>query len=142
MPGGLGMKTTPQPVVDTAAKAEAKAVSRPTRRMRSKGPLPTADFQKSPHPGGDPPYGHNGDDRFDDQDARGSGGVPSPSGLPVIIQEVLRVTLETMEEEVDMMSRRRTRLFILMMGQDTLENQKMIQIMMVLAVDIHGCIRL
>ena len=116
------MKTRPQPVVDTAAKAEAKAVSRPTRRMRSKGPLQTADFQKSPHPGGDPPYGHTGGDRLDDQDARGSGGVrnPPPDYRCVIIQEVLRVTLETMEEEVDMMSRRRTRLFILMMGQDTL----------------------
>ena len=79
----LGMKTTPQPVVETAAKAEAKAVSRPTRRMRSKGPLQTADFQKSPHPGGDPPYGHTGGDRLDDQDARGSGGVPNPPGLPV-----------------------------------------------------------
>ena len=34
----LGMKTTPQPVINTAAKAEANAVHRPSRRMRSKGP--------------------------------------------------------------------------------------------------------
>ena len=77
------MKTTPQPVVDTAAKAEAKAVSRPVRRMRSKGPLQTDDLHKSPNPGGDPPYDHAGGDRLADQDARGSGGVPSPPGLPV-----------------------------------------------------------
>ena len=44
----LGMKTTPQPVIETAAKAEAKAVSRPARRMRSKGPLQSDDLHKSP----------------------------------------------------------------------------------------------
>ena len=76
----LGMKTTPQPV-ETVAKAEAKAVSRPTRRMRSKGPLQTDDLHKSPNPGGDPPYDHAGNGQPDDQDARGSGGVPSPPGL-------------------------------------------------------------
>ena len=48
----LGMKTTPQPVVDTAAKAEAKAVSRPTRRIRSKGPLQQEGSQQAPNPGG------------------------------------------------------------------------------------------
>ena len=79
----LGMKTTPQPVVDTAAKAEAKAVSRPTRRMRSKGPLQQEGSQKAPNPGGEPPHGPAGGDRLADQDARGSGGVPSPPGLPV-----------------------------------------------------------
>ena len=79
----LGMKTTPQPVIEAAAKAEAKAVSRPARRMRSKGPLQTNDLQKSPNPRGDPPYDHAGEDRLADQDARGSGGVPSPPGLPV-----------------------------------------------------------
>ena len=78
----LGMKTTPQPV-ETAAKAEAKAVSRPTRRMRAKGPLQTDDFQKAPNPGGDPPYDHAGNGQPEDQDARGSGGVHSPPGLPV-----------------------------------------------------------
>ena len=77
------MKTTPQPVIETAAKAEAKAVSRPVRRMRSKGPLQRDDLHKSPNPGGDPPYDHAGGDRLADQDARGSGGVPSPPGLPV-----------------------------------------------------------
>ena len=79
----LGMKTTPQPVVDTAAKAEAKAVSRPTRRMRSKGPLQQEGSQKAPNPGGEPPHGPAGGDPLADQDARGSGGVPSPPGLPV-----------------------------------------------------------
>ena len=33
------MKTTPQPEANAAAKVEAKAVSRPPRRTRSKGPL-------------------------------------------------------------------------------------------------------
>ena len=79
----LGMKTTPQPVIETAAKAEAKAVSRPARRMRSKGPLQRDDLHKSPNPGGDPPYDHAGGDGPDGQGARGSGGVPSPPGLPV-----------------------------------------------------------
>ena len=79
----LGMKTTPQPVVDTAAKAEAKAVIRPVRRMRSKGPLQPEDSQKSPNPGRDPPYDPPGNDRLADRDARGSGGVPNPPGLPV-----------------------------------------------------------
>ena len=79
----LGMKTTPQPVVDTAAKAEAKAVSRPARRMRSKGPLQPNDLHKSPNPGGDPPYDHAGGERLAEQEARGSGGVHSPPGLPV-----------------------------------------------------------
>ena len=69
----LGKKTTPQPVVDTAAKAEAKPVSRPARRMRSKGPLQTDDLHKSPNPGGDPPYDQAGGDRLADQDAQGSG---------------------------------------------------------------------
>ena len=32
----------------------AKAISRPTRRMRSKGPLQPEDSHKSPSPGGDP----------------------------------------------------------------------------------------
>ena len=79
----LGMKTTPQPVIETAAKAEAKAVSRPARRMRSKGPLQSDDLHKSPNPGGDPPYDHAGGDGPDGQGARGSGGVPSPPGFPV-----------------------------------------------------------
>ena len=79
----LGMKTTPQPVVDTAAKAEAKAVNRPTRRMRSKGPLQQEGSHKAPNPGGEPPFGPEGGDRLADHDARGSGGVPSPPGLPV-----------------------------------------------------------
>ena len=78
----LGMKTTPQPV-EPIAKAKAEAVGRPVRRMRSKGPLPTADLHKSPNPGGDPPYDHTGGDGLEGQGARGSGGVPSPPGLPV-----------------------------------------------------------
>ena len=77
------MKTTPQPVVNTAANAEAKAVSRPVRRMRSKGPLQPGDSQKSPNHGQDPPHDPPGNDRLADQDARGSGGVPSPPSLPV-----------------------------------------------------------
>ena len=77
----LGMKTTPQPVVEAAAKAEAKAVSRPTRRMRSKGPLQQEDPHKAPNPGGDPPFGPEGGDRLADHDARGSGGVPSSTRL-------------------------------------------------------------
>ena len=79
----LGMKTTPQPVIEAAAKAEAKAASRPVRRMRSKGPLQQEDSHKSPNPGGDPPYDPAGSDRLADQDARGSGGVLNPPGLPV-----------------------------------------------------------
>ena len=79
----LDMKTTPQQVVDTAAKAEAKAVSRPVLRMRSKGPLQPDDSQKSPNPGRDPPYDPPGNGRLADRDARGSGGVPNTPGLPV-----------------------------------------------------------
>ena len=77
----LGMKTTPQPV-EPIAKAKAEAVGRPVRRMRSKGPLQTVDFHKSPNPGGDPPYDHAGGGGLEGQGARGSGGVPSPPGLP------------------------------------------------------------
>ena len=51
--------------------------------MRSKGPLQPEDSHKSPNPGGDPPYDPTGNDRLADQDARGSGGVPNPPGLPV-----------------------------------------------------------
>ena len=79
----LGMKTTPQPAANVAAKAEAKAVSRPLRRMRSKGPLHQEGPQKAPNPGGEPPFGPEGHDQHADGDARGSGGVPSPPGLPV-----------------------------------------------------------
>ena len=50
----LGMKTTPQLVVDAAVRAEAKAVSRPTRRMRSKGPLQPEGSRKAPNSGGEP----------------------------------------------------------------------------------------
>ena len=59
----------------------------------------------------------------------------------VLIQEVLRVTLAMiMVEEEDMMSRRRTRLFILMMEQDPLANLMVIRIQMVLMAGILGCI--
>ena len=51
--------------------------------MRVKGPLQTDDLHKSPNPGGDPPYDHAGNGQPDDQDARGSGGVQNPPGLPV-----------------------------------------------------------
>ena len=137
----LGMKTTPQPVAEAAAKAEAKAVGRPIRRMRSKGPLQQEDSHNSPDPGGDPPYDPAGSDRLADQDARGSGGAPNPPGLPgVKIQEVLRVTpVMIMEEEVDVMGRKRTRLFIQMTRHDFLESLKVIRIPMVLMIDIHGC---
>ena len=138
----LGMKTTPQPVIDTAAKAEAKAVSRPARRMRSKGPLQTNDLQKSPNPGGDPRMTkleeidllirmHEVQEEY----------LARPAYQCVLIQEVLRVTLAMiMEEEVDMMSRRRTRLFILMMEQDLLASLMVIQIRMVIMASILGCI--
>ena len=76
------MKTTPQPVIDTAAQAEARAISRPSRRMCSKGPLQQEGLQKAPNPGGEPPHGPAGPDQLGDRDARGSGGVPSPPGLP------------------------------------------------------------
>ena len=56
------MKTTPQPVINTAAQAEAKAVSRPSRRMRSKGPLQQEGPHKAPNPGGEPPLGPEGCD--------------------------------------------------------------------------------
>ena len=79
----LGMKTTPQPVIDTAAQAEAKAVSRPSRHMRSKGPLQQQGPPKTPNPGGEPPHGPEGHDQLGVGDARGSGGVHSPPGLPV-----------------------------------------------------------
>ena len=79
----LGMKTAPQPVAHAAAKVEAQGVSRPVRRMRSKGPLQQPDSQLAPNPGGEPPIGPEGHDQLADGDARGSGGVPSPPGLPV-----------------------------------------------------------
>ena len=73
----LGMKTTPQPVEPTA-KAEAKAVSRPVRRMRSKGPLQRDDLHKSPNPGGDPPYDHAGEGGLEGQGARGITSASEP----------------------------------------------------------------
>ena len=79
----LGTKTTPQPVIDTAAQAEARAISRPSRRVRSKGPLQQEGLQKAPNPGGESPHGPAGPDQLGDRDARGSGGVPIPPGLPV-----------------------------------------------------------
>ena len=74
------MKTTPQPEVKAEAKAEAKAVSRPARRMRSKGPLQHQGSRPAPRPGGDPPENQ---DQLAEGDARGSGGVSRPPGLPV-----------------------------------------------------------
>ena len=53
-----------------------------------------------------------------------------PAYQCVIIQEAHRVTLEMMEEEVDMMGRRRTRLFILTTRQDPLESLMVIRIQM------------
>ena len=137
----LGMKTTPQPVVDTAAKAEAKSVSRPTRRMRSKGPLQQEDLQKAPNPGGEPPHGPAGGDPLAAQDARGSGGVLNPPGLPVRhnpggppgAQEMI------MEEEMTRMNQGITRLFIRMMQRDPLASQMVIRIQMVLMIVLLGC---
>ena len=65
------MKTTPQP----EAKAEAKAVSRPARRMRSKGPLQHKGSRPAPRPGGHPPDSPYGQEQLAEGDARGSGGV-------------------------------------------------------------------
>ena len=63
-----------------------------------------------------------------------------PAYQCVRIQEVLRVTpVMIMEEEVVMMGRRRTRLFIQMMSHDPLESLKAIRMLMVLVIDIHGC---
>ena len=137
------MKTTPQPVIDTAAHAEAKAVSRPSRRMRSKGPLQQQGPQKAPNPGGEPPHGPEGHDQLGDGDARGSGGVPSPPGLPVRHNPggPPGDPGMMMEEEMDQMSRRRTRLFNQMMQQDPLESLLEILIPMVIMIDIHGCTR-
>ena len=75
----LGMKTTPQP----EAKVEAKAVSHPARRMRSKGPLQREGSRPAPRPGGEPPDDLDGQDQLAEGDARGSGGVSRPPGLPV-----------------------------------------------------------
>ena len=75
----LGMKTTPQP----EAKVEAKAVSRPARRMRSNGPLQHEGSRPAPRPGGEPPDDPDGQDQLAEGDARGSGGVSRPPGLPV-----------------------------------------------------------
>ena len=79
----LGMKTTPQPLAKAAAKVEAKEVSHPSRRMRSKGPLQQEGPRTAPNPGGEPPFAPEGHDQLADGDARGSGGVSSPPGLPV-----------------------------------------------------------
>ena len=75
----IGMKTTPQPV----EKAEAKAVNRPVRRMRSKGPLQHEGSKPAPRPGGDPPDNPYGQEHLAEGDARGSGGLSQPPGLPV-----------------------------------------------------------
>ena len=79
----LGMKTTPQPVAQAAAQLEAKGVSCPSRRMRSKGPLQHEGPRIAPNPGGEPPAGPEGHDQFGGGDARGSEGGQSPPGLPV-----------------------------------------------------------
>ena len=70
--------------------------------------------------------------------------VPSPPGLPVRpIQEVLPEILETMmEEEMDMMRQRMTRLFIRMMQHDPLGNLLEILTPMVILIAIHECISL
>ena len=64
-----------------------------------------------------------------------------PAYLCVRIQEVRQETLETiLEEEMDMMSRRRTRLFTRMMQHAPLASLMVILTPMVLMIDIHGCI--
>ena len=68
------MKTTPQP----EAKVEAKAVSSPARRMRSKGPLQHEGSRPAPRPGGETPDDPDGQDQLAEGDARGSGGVSRP----------------------------------------------------------------
>ena len=102
------MKTTPQP----EAKVEAKAVSRPARRMRSKGPLQHEGSRPAPSPGGEPADDPDGQDQLAEGDARGSGGVSRPPGLPVRHNpEGPQETLEMMvEEEMDLKSLMRARL--------------------------------
>ena len=57
----------------------------------------------------------------------------------VIIQEVLQVAPEMMEEEMDLMSLRMTRLLIPIRTGDHLASLMEILIPMVIMNDIHGC---
>ena len=129
----LGMKTTPQPVVETAAKAEAKKkkdhfrvttyinlqIQEEIPRMTT---LEEVTLMVKVH------------EVQEEYQVR-------PVYQCVFIQEVLRVTLAMiMAEEEDMMSRRKTRLFTRMMEQDPLANLMVIQNQMVLMVGIPGCI--
>ena len=79
----LKMKITPQPERSTAAPAEAEIHTRPSRRMRSTGPLQSQGPKVAPNPEGEPPDGPALQAQLGHGDARGSGGVPSPPGLPV-----------------------------------------------------------
>ena len=140
----LGMKTTPQPDAHTAAQVEAKGVSRPSRRMRSKGPLDpfstkvhvllqiqeeksllaqkdTIKLVMAMHVVQEEAKAH-------------------PAYQCAIIQAVLQVDLGMMtEEEMDRMSLRMTRLLILIMMGDHLGSLLEILIPMVIMNDIHGC---
>ena len=61
------MKTTPQPEV----KAVPSAATRPTRRMRSKGPLQHEGSRPGPRPGGDPPDHPSGHGHLAEADGPG-----------------------------------------------------------------------
>ena len=104
------MKTTPS----TAAPAEAEIPTRPSRRMRSKGPLQSQGPNVAPNPGGEPPDGPALQANWDTEmhEVQEEYQV-HPAYQFVTTQEVLPVILMMMEEEMDLMNLMRTRLFIL-----------------------------
>ena len=141
----LGMKTTPQPAATTAAKAEAKAVSCPSSRMRSKGPLQHEGPRNAPKIQEENPLSAQKDtiNLPMEMHAVQEEYHVHPDYQCVPIQEVLRLIPEMMmEEEMDLMSQRRTRLFTRMTQYDPLASLTEIQILMVIMIDIHERTRL
>ena len=144
----LGMKTTPQPVAMQSGSQSRGERSQPSIKTNALQRTPSArrstNCSKSRRR---TPFGPEGHDQLADGDARGSGGEEEHQAHPdyqcVPIQEVLWVTLEMMvEEETDLMSQRRTRLFTRMMQHYPLGSLLEILILMVIMSDTHECINL
>ena len=133
----IGMKTTPQP----EAKAEAKAVSCPARRMRSKGPLRTKVHDLL-HAQEEIPLitrlaKHN---LLTDKHVVQEDYHAPPDFQCVTIQAVPQATLEMMvEEEMDLKSLMMAPLLTLITMGDHLTSLLEIQIQMVITIEMHDC---
>ena len=131
------MKTTPQPEV----KAATSAASRPTRRMRSKGPLQHEGSRPAPRPGGDPLITHLDKDIF--QKVRHmvqEDFLNHPDIQCITIQETPQEILEmVLEEEMDLTSLMMACLLNRTRIGEHHESQLATQIQMVITIEMHAC---